>query len=145
MSVASRYSSLYSCGEQISQKSRNHLKNLSVRWVTWSKFHIEGPNILCATVQNLVARVTQRPGFVRKLTMYVLTRGFVWNATSKNTGTCSAAPWPSHRLCYRPAVFFYILRLIALALPQRNRCGFKSVFDFFKLLTSGSVCRSVLC
>jgi hypothetical protein len=30
----------------------------------WSKFHTQDPKILRATVQNLVARATSRPGFV---------------------------------------------------------------------------------
>jgi len=39
-------------------------KNLNVRTMTWSKFHIENPQLLGATVQNLVAKETCRPKFV---------------------------------------------------------------------------------
>jgi len=42
----------------------SHLKTLGVRRVTSSKGYTEHPQILEATVQNLVARATQRPGFV---------------------------------------------------------------------------------
>jgi hypothetical protein len=37
-------------------KRNSHRKILGVLWVTWSKFRTEGPQILGATVQNLVAR-----------------------------------------------------------------------------------------
>jgi hypothetical protein len=46
------------------QKSSSHLKILGARNVTWSKFHTDDPQILGATVQNLVVRATWRPGFV---------------------------------------------------------------------------------
>jgi hypothetical protein len=45
----------------MAQKSRNHLKILGARSVAWSKFHTEGPQILGATVKNLVARATWWP------------------------------------------------------------------------------------
>jgi hypothetical protein len=41
-------------GKQISQKSRIRLKILGARRVTKSKLHTEDPQILVATVQNLV-------------------------------------------------------------------------------------------
>jgi len=43
---------------------RSHLKILGTRRVTCSMFHIEGPQILDATVQNLVATVTGGSVFV---------------------------------------------------------------------------------
>jgi len=46
---------LYSRGEQIFQKSRNHVKILGAQRVTLSKFHTEDPQILGIIVQNLVA------------------------------------------------------------------------------------------
>jgi hypothetical protein len=45
---------MWSRGTHIFQKSRSHLKSLGTSWVTWSKFCIEGPQILGATTQNLV-------------------------------------------------------------------------------------------
>ena len=45
-------------------KFRSHLKILGAKMVTWSKFHTEEPKMLGATAQNLVVRVTWRPGFV---------------------------------------------------------------------------------
>ena len=43
---------------QIFQTSRNHLKFLDARWVTWSKFHMEDTQMLGTTIQNLVSRTT---------------------------------------------------------------------------------------
>jgi fructose-1-phosphate kinase PfkB-like protein len=43
-------------GTKIFQKTRSHLKIPGARRVTQSKFHTEGPQILGAKVQNLVAR-----------------------------------------------------------------------------------------
>jgi hypothetical protein len=43
---------------------KDHLKILGPTRVTWSKFHTEHPQILGATVQNLVARATWRLSFV---------------------------------------------------------------------------------
>jgi hypothetical protein len=41
------------------------------------------------------------------------------------------AAWPPRRLCYRPAVFFRNLRVIALSLPQGiTRRAFQKVFLF---------------
>ena len=54
----------YATSVRILQKSSSHLQLLGVTRVTWSKFHIEDPQILGATVQNLVARATWCPGFV---------------------------------------------------------------------------------
>ena len=55
----------------------SHLKILGARRVT-SKFHTGEPQILAATVQNLVARLTRRPGFVNP---WVLDNGFTANKT----------------------------------------------------------------
>jgi hypothetical protein len=40
------------------------MKIPALKRVAWIKFHIEDPKILGATVRNLVATATQRPGFV---------------------------------------------------------------------------------
>jgi hypothetical protein len=45
-------------GPKIFQKSRNDLKSLGIIKVICSKFHVEDPQILRATIQNLVAQVT---------------------------------------------------------------------------------------
>jgi hypothetical protein len=45
-------------GAQILQKSRSHLKILGARRVTCSKSHTADPQMLGATVQNLVTTVT---------------------------------------------------------------------------------------
>ena len=37
----------------------NHLQIPGARWVTWSKFHNKGPQMLSATVQNSVAMATR--------------------------------------------------------------------------------------
>ena len=47
-------------GAQLSQKSRDHLKILDAR----STFHTEDPEMLVATMQNLVATATWRLGFM---------------------------------------------------------------------------------
>jgi len=49
---------------KILQTSGSHLKILDARRVTWSKFHIESPQISAATVQHLTAMATWRPGYV---------------------------------------------------------------------------------
>jgi hypothetical protein len=46
-------------------KSRNHLRILGARRVTWSKFRRKDPQILSTTVKNLVAVATGRPGLVQ--------------------------------------------------------------------------------
>jgi hypothetical protein len=46
------------------ESCRNHLKILSAKRVTWSKFHAEDPQILGATVQNLAALAIWRPVFL---------------------------------------------------------------------------------
>jgi hypothetical protein len=51
-------------GAQIFQKSGCHQKVLGTRRVIRSTFHSEHPQILGTTVQNLVATVTWRLGFV---------------------------------------------------------------------------------
>jgi hypothetical protein len=58
----STYFYLQACNQsaQILQKSRNHLKILGARTVTCSKFRPKGPQILGATIQNLVAMPTER-------------------------------------------------------------------------------------
>jgi hypothetical protein len=45
---------------------RHHLKILVATCVTWSKSHTQYPQILGATVQNLVARATWRLEFVHR-------------------------------------------------------------------------------
>jgi hypothetical protein len=55
--------SVYCRGLQIFQKFGNNLKSLGTRMVIRSKFRTEDPQILSATVRNLVARVTWRPWF----------------------------------------------------------------------------------
>jgi len=146
----------YSRGEQILQKSRKRLKILGARWVTWSRFHSEGPQILCVTIHNLVARVNWRPGFVHMVTMYVHTSELIWNPTSKTlepdrpqhgsptdsvvAQQYSSSTFVSLRLHYRKKsvrvwkCFFPTFVLNYLNLKLCN-C---------KVRTSGSVCRSVL-
>ena len=51
-------------GAQIFRKSRSHLKILGARRVIWSKLHREDPQILGATVQNVVAKATWHAGSV---------------------------------------------------------------------------------
>jgi len=51
-------------GAQIFQKSRSHFNILSARRVTCRTFRTEDPQILSATIQNLVARASGSPGFV---------------------------------------------------------------------------------
>jgi len=53
---------MYYSGAQIfPQKSVGHFKILGARRVTQRKFHTENPQILDATIQNSVAKVTYRP------------------------------------------------------------------------------------
>jgi len=49
---------LYARVAQIFQKSRSYLKFLDARKVTRNKFRTDGPQILGAASQNLVARPT---------------------------------------------------------------------------------------
>jgi len=51
-------------GLQIFQKSNSHLKIMGARKVTWSKLYTQKPQILKATVLNLVAQSSGRPGFM---------------------------------------------------------------------------------
>jgi hypothetical protein len=50
-------------GAQIFKKPRNRFKILGPRRRTWSKFHTDAPQILGATVQNLVVSATCSLGF----------------------------------------------------------------------------------
>jgi len=45
--------------QKIFQKLRSHLRILHVRRVTCSRFHTEDPQMLNATVQNLVTTATR--------------------------------------------------------------------------------------
>ena len=47
-----------------SKKPKGHLKILCIRRVKWSKFHTEDPQIIGATIQNLVPTATCSLGFV---------------------------------------------------------------------------------
>ena len=50
----------------------------------------------------------------------------------QHTETWPETVWPSHRLCYRPAVFLCRLSLIALSSPQgKIRCAFQKYFYLF--------------
>jgi hypothetical protein len=49
---------------KFAKNSRYHLKTEGTRRAPLNKFHTEDPQILLATVQNLVATATWRPGFV---------------------------------------------------------------------------------
>jgi hypothetical protein len=51
-------------GAQIFQKSWRHLKIRDSGRVTWRKFHTKDPQVLGASIQNLVAMVTWQPGLV---------------------------------------------------------------------------------
>ena len=57
-------------GQLILKKSGTHLKTPNGRWVTWSKFHIEDPQILGTVLANLLARATGCPGFVHPLLIW---------------------------------------------------------------------------
>jgi len=48
----------------ISQICRSHLKILRARIVTWNKLHTKNPQMLGATIQNLVAMATWHSGYV---------------------------------------------------------------------------------
>jgi hypothetical protein len=60
---------LYTWGANIFHRCRSHLKIPGTRWVAWSKFHTEDPEILGATMLNLVAQATWHPGFVHSCYM----------------------------------------------------------------------------
>jgi hypothetical protein len=57
--------SLYCKGTQIFQKSRNHLKILGTRRMTWSKFHPGDLEPWSAIVWSVVTQVTLYPGIMR--------------------------------------------------------------------------------
>jgi len=52
-------------GAHISKKFRESPQNQGTRRVAKSRSHIEDPQLLIATVQNLFATATWRPGFVQ--------------------------------------------------------------------------------
>jgi hypothetical protein len=54
----------YIRGAKVFQNSGNNLKILGARRVTLRKFYTERPEILGATLHNLVARAAWRSGFV---------------------------------------------------------------------------------
>jgi hypothetical protein len=49
----------------------------------------------------------------------------------QHTGTWSGTAWPPGRLCYRPAVFFQCIRLIALSFPQQKFKNSVSSIHYF--------------
>jgi hypothetical protein len=49
-------------GEQIFQKSRNHLKIIGARRVTRSRFHTEGPQMSGTTVKKFIQPGDLAPG-----------------------------------------------------------------------------------
>jgi len=51
--------------------------------------------------------------------LYVIYKTVQFISKPPHSWTLSAAAWPSLRLCYRPAVFFYHL-LISFPIPQRK-------------------------
>jgi len=53
----------YGRGAQAVQKSRSHLKILSARRITGSKFHTEDALISCATIPNLVTTLIWHLGY----------------------------------------------------------------------------------
>jgi hypothetical protein len=66
----------------------------------------------------------------------------------KHTATCSPAAWQPRHLCYRPAVFFRHLRLIALSFPQgKIQCAVHLSFleKFWNCVTWDCVIRECLC
>jgi hypothetical protein len=76
-------------------------KNLNVRTMTWSKFHIENPQLLGATVQNLVAKETCRPKFVTYSTrnFYITSRQQFESLITYLTlvlAVCTRQRWGSH-------------------------------------------------
>jgi hypothetical protein len=62
---------LHSKSANFSHKFRSNLKILGSRRVTWSEFHSQDPQILGATLQNIVAMAVLGPAFVH--TSYILT------------------------------------------------------------------------
>jgi hypothetical protein len=67
-------------GPQVFQESGTKLKILDARRATCSNFHTEGPQILGASVHNLVSKTTWHPGFVH-LCSCVLDVAFMQNLT----------------------------------------------------------------
>jgi hypothetical protein len=65
-------------GAQICQQSRSHCKILCTRGVAWSRFHTEDPQILGATVQNLVTQVTWCQGLVQAHSQWGATGCNIW-------------------------------------------------------------------
>jgi hypothetical protein len=57
---------VYTRGAQIFQRSTIHLQILGARSMSLSKYHTEDPQILGATVKNLVATATWCPRFVHR-------------------------------------------------------------------------------
>jgi hypothetical protein len=77
-------------GELIFQKSVSHLQILDARKVIRNNFHTEGPHILRATIQNVVATATWRLGFVHRCDIFQI-----------------KAMWPADRL--RGTQFSWVL------------------------------------
>lgn len=123
---------IYARGTQIFQKSRSHLRTLSTRRVTQSKFHSKGPKILGATEQNSVARATWWPGFVQHCILVPLTTAhFSENIPDfMKLGVANVNPWtvtsivhiPQNTyVCYSECIsFIFLLFLCETAHEQRN-------------------------
>jgi hypothetical protein len=75
----------YFRGLQIFRKSRSHFTILSPGRGPWSKFHIEDPPIVCATVQNLVARPTWRLGIFHPCVIALLV---LWPSFLRRARVC---------------------------------------------------------
>ena len=80
-------------GGKIFQKSRSHLEMLRLRRVTCSKVHTEDPQILGATVHNVVATANWRPAFAHSWP-YILIPA--WNKKLSRHGdlVTGAHSWP---------------------------------------------------
>ena len=79
------------CSVQTVPVFRSHLKILSVRRGTWSRFHNKDPQILGATIQYLVVMATWHTGYVHLL----LYRCRSWDSPGSNYKhwSCGKSQW----------------------------------------------------
>jgi hypothetical protein len=82
-------------GARILRKTISPLKIVGARKLTWSHFHTVDPQILGATVQNVVATATWDPGFVHP------------NFFLESSQRCPFVAWPNG--CVRLSCRYFLM------------------------------------
>ena len=82
-------------------------------------------------------RVKLSSNMIKCISIY--SGGQVKSSLQRN-GTWSAVAWPPLRSCYRPAVFFLPLRLMALLFPQEKKI--RHAYDKCHYFTFLNICKN---